>query len=137
MTVIVTWARSGAPPLLADRFLLTSTITALPSPLSLPLSTVLYLYNDRQNPQEFQAPRGAREGREGLGSRLACHRQRNAERSAADIIGSRLEACSYGLADGDDTMMSNWNGTILGPPHVRPVSCTRIPPLLTWSEERS
>lgn len=30
-----------------------------------------------------------------------------------------LEACSYGLADGEDMMMSNWNGTILGPPHVR------------------
>ncbi len=30
-----------------------------------------------------------------------------------------VEACSYGLADGDDMMMSNWNGTILGPPHVR------------------
>ena len=29
------------------------------------------------------------------------------------------EACSYGLADGDDLMMTNWNGTILGPPHVR------------------
>lgn len=29
------------------------------------------------------------------------------------------EACSYGLADGEDMMMSNWNGTILGPPHVR------------------
>ena len=28
------------------------------------------------------------------------------------------EACSYGLADGDDLMMTNWNGTILGPPHV-------------------
>ncbi|KAJ5899140.1 ubiquitin-conjugating enzyme/RWD-like protein [Penicillium taxi] len=27
------------------------------------------------------------------------------------------EACSYGLADGEDMMMSNWNGTILGPPH--------------------
>lgn len=30
------------------------------------------------------------------------------------------EACSYGLADGEDMMMSNWNGTILGPPHVSP-----------------
>lgn len=30
-----------------------------------------------------------------------------------------LEACSYGLSDGDDLLMSNWNGTILGPPHVR------------------
>ena len=28
------------------------------------------------------------------------------------------EACSYGLSDGDDLLMSNWNGTILGPPHV-------------------
>lgn len=31
----------------------------------------------------------------------------------------KSEACSYGLADGEDMMMSNWNGTILGPPHVR------------------
>ena len=34
------------------------------------------------------------------------------------------EACSYGLADGDDVMMSNWNGTILGPPRVRPAYTT-------------
>ncbi|KAF9939529.1 E2 ubiquitin-conjugating protein mms2 [Mortierella antarctica] len=26
--------------------------------------------------------------------------------------------CSYGLSDGDDIMMSNWNGTILGPGHT-------------------
>lgn len=32
---------------------------------------------------------------------------------------SLVEACSYGLSDGDDLLMSNWNGTILGPPHVR------------------
>ncbi|KAI9092702.1 ubiquitin-conjugating enzyme/RWD-like protein [Phlyctochytrium arcticum] len=25
---------------------------------------------------------------------------------------------SYGLADGEDTMMSNWNGTIIGPGHT-------------------
>ncbi|KAJ5929459.1 hypothetical protein N7454_006409 [Penicillium verhagenii] len=31
--------------------------------------------------------------------------------------GQGAEACSYGLADGEDMMMSNWNGTILGPPH--------------------
>ncbi|KAJ5454345.1 ubiquitin-conjugating enzyme/RWD-like protein [Penicillium daleae] len=30
--------------------------------------------------------------------------------------GLGAEACSYGLADGEDMMMSNWNGTILGPP---------------------
>lgn len=36
-----------------------------------------------------------------------------------DILFSTIaEACSYGLADGEDLMMSNWNGTILGPPHV-------------------
>lgn len=52
-------------------------------------------------------------------------------------LDSRSEACSYGLADGDDMMMSNWNGTILGPPHVRPTSSTRIPSaLLTLNEER-
>lgn len=32
---------------------------------------------------------------------------------------ARLEACSYGLDEGDDLLMTNWNGTILGPPHVR------------------
>ena len=35
------------------------------------------------------------------------------------------EACSYGLSDGDDLLMSNWNGTILGPPHVRDNTCSR------------
>ena len=38
-----------------------------------------------------------------------------------------IEACSYGLADGDDLMMSNWNGTILGPPHVRLSLADTIP----------
>jgi ubiquitin-conjugating enzyme E2 variant len=33
------------------------------------------------------------------------------------------DACSYGLADGEDVMLSNWNGTILGPPHVRLLLC--------------
>ncbi len=36
------------------------------------------------------------------------------------------EACSYGLADGDDLLMSNWNGTILGPPHVRDFLVPRL-----------
>jgi len=31
--------------------------------------------------------------------------------------GLGAEACSYGLQDGDDMLMYNWNGTILGPPH--------------------
>ncbi|TVY60724.1 Ubiquitin-conjugating enzyme spm2, partial [Lachnellula suecica] len=32
-------------------------------------------------------------------------------------LGAAGEACSYGLTEGDDLLMSNWNGTILGPPH--------------------
>ncbi|KAI9650057.1 E2 ubiquitin-conjugating protein mms2 [Ciborinia camelliae] len=31
--------------------------------------------------------------------------------------GLGADACSYGLTEGDDLYMSNWNGTILGPPH--------------------
>lgn len=38
--------------------------------------------------------------------------------------GLGAEACSYGLDEGDDLLMTNWNGTILGPPHVR----TNSPP---------
>ena len=36
------------------------------------------------------------------------------------------EACSYGLADSDDLLMSNWNGTILGPPHVGSSGCLAL-----------
>jgi len=31
--------------------------------------------------------------------------------------GLGAEACSYGLDDGDDLTLTNWTGTILGPPH--------------------
>ncbi|KAF2657533.1 UBC-like protein [Lophiostoma macrostomum CBS 122681] len=31
--------------------------------------------------------------------------------------GMGAEACSYGLSNNDDLLMSDWNGTILGPPH--------------------
>lgn len=34
------------------------------------------------------------------------------------MLGLGDGSCSYGLADGDDITMTNWNGTILGPPHV-------------------
>jgi len=27
-------------------------------------------------------------------------------------------SCSYGLEDGEDTLMSNWNGTVIGPGHT-------------------
>lgn len=36
-----------------------------------------------------------------------------------DGADEEIDGCSYGLTDGDDVMMSNWNATILGPPHVR------------------
>ncbi|KAJ2967278.1 hypothetical protein NUW58_g10493 [Xylaria curta] len=32
--------------------------------------------------------------------------------------GQGAEACSYGLDNPEDLLMSDWNGTILGPPHV-------------------
>lgn len=31
--------------------------------------------------------------------------------------GLGAESCSYGLSDSDDITMTNWNGTILGPPN--------------------
>ena len=34
-------------------------------------------------------------------------------------------SCSYGLEDGDDIMMSRWNGTIIGPGHVCAIPRTR------------
>lgn len=45
--------------------------------------------------------------------------------------GLGAEACSYGLEDGEDLLMSNWNGTILGPPHVRLDSL----PVGSWSRK--
>ena len=36
-------------------------------------------------------------------------------------------SCSYGLEDGDDILMSNWNGTIIGPGHVRAFSPPPLP----------
>ena len=38
-------------------------------------------------------------------------------------------SCSYGLEDGDDIMMSKWNGTIIGPGHVRLCIQPHIPHL--------
>ena len=47
------------------------------------------------------------------------------------------EACSYGLADGDDLMMTNWNGTILGPPHVRLSALATCPSILVPDRHRA
>ena len=42
------------------------------------------------------------------------------------LIGLGDGACSYGLSNSSDIMMSDWNGTILGPPHVRHRIANRI-----------
>jgi ubiquitin-protein ligase len=65
-------------------------------------------------PRNFRLLEELEKGEKGLGAgRLSyCHEAPN------ELTKERLEACSYGLTDGDDLMMSNWNGTILGPPHV-------------------
>jgi len=39
-------------------------------------------------------------------------------------------SCSYGLEDSDDIMMSHWNGTIIGPGHVRPSKIAEPRPLM-------
>ncbi|KAF7562900.1 hypothetical protein G7046_g1215 [Stylonectria norvegica] len=41
--------------------------------------------------------------------------------------GLGAEACSYGLEDPEDLLMSSWNGTILGPPHYDETSTPTIP----------
>ncbi|KAF2668028.1 UBC-like protein [Microthyrium microscopicum] len=39
------------------------------------------------------------------------------EKGEKGLGAGKSYACSYGLEDGDDLLMTNWNGTILGPPH--------------------
>jgi hypothetical protein len=82
---------------------------------------------------------GAGEGREGSRSR---YRPRYTPRKGAN---DDSEACSIGLEDGDDLLMSNWNGTILGPPHVRimpsflhlPTEVCRAPMRTAYTASRS
>ena len=67
-------------------------------------------------PRNFRLLEELEKGEKGLGagewSLIQWSRLRNAN------VFLPTEACSYGLAEGDDMLMSNWNGTILGPPHV-------------------
>jgi ubiquitin-conjugating enzyme E2 variant len=39
---------------------------------------------------------------------------------------------SYGLDDGDDSSMSSWTGTIIGPANVRTKCPPLQPPLVRW-----
>lgn len=65
-------------------------------------------------PRNFRLLEELEKGEKGLGAGLSAgQRLQNTQ-----YLMQLLEACSYGLADGDDLLMSNWNGTILGPPHV-------------------
>jgi hypothetical protein len=67
-------------------------------------------------PRNFRLLEELEKGEKGLGAGKKDY-SKNYREHKADIPAS--EACSYGLAEGDDLLMSNWNGTILGPPHVR------------------
>lgn len=65
-------------------------------------------------PRNFRLLEELEKGEKGLGAgELMSTHYRARPRANANI-----EACSYGLAEGDDMLMANWNGTILGPPHV-------------------
>ena len=65
-------------------------------------------------PRNFRLLEELEKGEKGLGAGTAFLSSKVA--LCADVRAT--EACSYGLSDGDDLLMSNWNGTILGPPHV-------------------
>jgi hypothetical protein len=67
-------------------------------------------------PRNFRLLEELEKGEKGLGAGKKDY-SKNYREHKADILAS--EACSYGLAEGDDLLMSNWTGTILGPPHVR------------------
>jgi len=77
---------------------------------------LFYCYqHGSQSPKELSLARGAGKRREGTWGWFDPLKPYEAQR----LIYTLAEACSYGLKDGDDLLMTNWNGTILGPPHVR------------------
>lgn len=68
-------------------------------------------------PRNFRLLEELEKGEKGLGAGRATTSGYCCQRRLTD---QTAEACSYGLDEGDDLLMTNWNGTILGPPHVRP-----------------
>lgn len=73
-------------------------------------------------PRNFRLLEELEKGEKGLGAG-----ESRAIVLTLDLLTLLSEACSYGLDAGDDLLMTNWNGTILGPPHVRIPSCHHFP----------
>lgn len=72
-------------------------------------------------PRNFRLLEELEKGEKGLGAGAYIGHEYKRSTSANGMA----EACSYGLDEGDDLLMTNWNGTILGPPHVRDIRlCT-------------
>jgi ubiquitin-conjugating enzyme E2 variant len=65
-------------------------------------------------PRNFRLLEELEKGEKGLGAGKLGMPEKTLMK-ASDVS---VEACSYGLDDGDDLSLTNWNGTILGPPHV-------------------
>jgi ubiquitin-conjugating enzyme E2 variant len=71
-------------------------------------------------PRNFRLLEELEKGEKGLGAGI--HMQSQPNLAWNIYTNNATEACSYGLDEGDDLLMTNWNGTILGPPHVRVIS---------------
>ena len=69
-------------------------------------------------PRNFRLLEELEKGEKGLGAGTKMH-QTSLTGNIHVYTNNATEACSYGLDEGDDLLMTNWNGTILGPPHVR------------------